>query len=51
MIIEFVIQLFKDTLKLSYAICNYLINSTSYVRKTTVCEMKGQPDVDLDDIK
>ena len=47
--IEFVIQLIKDTLKFSYTICNYLINS--YVRKPAECEMKGLPDINLDDIK
>ena len=43
--ILFVIQLLKDTLELSYTICNYLINSFVNVR-----EMKGPPNIDLDDI-
>ena len=43
--IKFVIQLIKDTIKLSFTIFNYLINS--YV----VCEIKEPPDIDLDDIK
>ena len=45
--IEFVIQLFKDTLKLSFTICNYLINSFVKVNR----EIKGPPDINLDDIK
>ena len=45
--IEFVIQLFNDILKLSYTICNYLMNNFVKVDY----EMKGPPDVDLDDIK
>ena len=47
MMLEFVIQLFKDTLKLSFTICNYFINGFVKVNR----EMKGPPDIDLDDIK
>ena len=47
MMLEFVIQLFKDTLKLSFTICNYLLNSFVKVDH----EIKCPPDIDLDDIK